>query len=251
MSARRIAFLILIGGGGAALLLWLGAWQLDRVGEKQALIAEITAGLDAAPIKVAGVETAGAHNFQAARARGAFDPSAGVSRYLTTERPFGPGFRLISAFRLDTGARILVDRGYAPEAEAPRGGQAPPPPAGQLELTGVLRWPNETSAFTPDPNRADGLWFARDVPSLAAALDAAPVLLVLTQPPAAQTGRWPQPLPVRVDLPNKHLSYAITWFALAAIWLAMTAAFALRSAAGGPRTPPAAGSPTQETASHV
>ena len=30
------------------------------------------------------------------------------------------------------------------------------------------------------------------------------------------------PLPVTVNIPNDHLQYAITWFALAAVWALMT-----------------------------
>jgi surfeit locus 1 family protein len=38
------------------------------------------------------------------------------------------------------------------------------------------------------------------------------------------------PLPVdTAAIPNDHLSYAITWFSLAAIWMAMTVAFLMRA----------------------
>ena len=32
----------------------------------------------------------------------------------------------------------------------------------------------------------------------------------------------PLPLPVTVNIPNDHLQYAITWFALAVVWALMT-----------------------------
>ena len=42
----------------------------------------------------------------------------------------------------------------------------------------------------------------------------------------------PTPLPVSTEgIPNNHLQYVITWFSLALIWAAMTAAFLLRTRA--------------------
>ena len=66
------------------------------------------------------------------------------------------------------------------------------------------------------------LWFARDIPSMAAALGTEPVLLVSRssdEDPVAVT-----PLPVdTAGIPNNHLQYAITWFLLAGVWIVMTA----------------------------
>lgn len=225
---RRLLFLAVVGGGGVVALLALGFWQLDRLAWKNARIAEIELRLAAAPALVQGSEAPADDNFQPATASGRFAGQR-QARFLTSQRPHGPGFRLISAFELESGETILVDRGFAPEAEAPRGGDAPTPPAGDVQLVGALHWPNEASAFTPDPNMDDGIWYARDVESLAEWLDAAPVMLVLAeQPTGAATTPWPQPDPVSVDLPNDHLGYAVTWFALAAIWATMTAMVAAR-----------------------
>lgn len=233
ISAGRIAVLLAFGLGGVGVLLWLGAWQTARLTEKEAQIAALSERLAEAPVALTGAETEAAHAFKPAVAAGRYDAGP-PARFLTSEKPFGPGFRLIHAVTLDSGARILVDRGFAPEAAM---ASAAAPPAGPRRLTGVLHWPRETSAFTPEPNIAERLWFARDVGTLADALGAAPVLLALSEdqpaaPQTAQSGpaaRWPAPLPVTVDLPNNHLGYAVTWFTLAAIWAAMTA-IALRGA---------------------
>ena len=61
---------------------------------------------------------------------------------------------------------------------------------------------------------------------MAAALETEPVLVV------ARDARLETPVtPLPVDtggIPNDHLQYAITWFSLAAIWLAMTLYFLRR-----------------------
>ena len=74
----------------------------------------------------------------------------------------------------------------------------------------------------PEPDRTGNIWFARDLPVMAAALGTAPVLVVASgirpDPP-----HMPEPLRLAANVPNDHLEYAITWFSLAAVWLAMTA----------------------------
>lgn len=214
---RRLAFALFIGLGGLAVLVGLGLWQMQRLEWKEALIADLEARLSQPAIVVSGNESVGDDNLRRARAVGRF-VDAEPARFLTSLKPHGPGHRLISAFQLEQGERILVDRGYLPDHTP-----LPAPPTGPVELTGALQWPNEISSFTPDPNLAERLWFARDVPSLAAALGTRPVMLVLDAQPGASPTDWPKPMPVSVDLPNDHLGYAVTWFSLAAIWLVMTA----------------------------
>jgi surfeit locus 1 family protein len=70
----------------------------------------------------------------------------------------------------------------------------------------------------------ENFWFARDVDRMAEALGTEPYLVVAESNP----GERPVPAPVTVNLRNDHLEYAITWFALAAGWAAMTAALVLR-----------------------
>lgn len=223
---RRVAFVALFGLGGVAILLYLGFWQLDRLVWKSALIAEVESQLSGPPRLATGAETAETDNFAPAAAIGRFVGQR-QARFLTSARIEGPGYRIISAFALENGTRILVDRGFAPQAVAED--EPPTPPAGDVSIAGALHWPNEESSFTPDPSLDRGVWFARNVDELAVWLDAEPILFVLSEPPVgAADERWPRPDPVTVDLPNDHLGYAATWFALAAVWAVMTFIAAFR-----------------------
>lgn len=229
---RRLLFLATFGIGGLAVLLTLGFWQLSRLEWKLGLIQEMEARRAAPALLVSGSETPKSDEHRAARALGRYDAAAPQIRYLTSSKSTGPGFRLIAAFELESGGRILVDRGFAPETAAPRGGAAPAPPTGPQTLEGRLRWPREASSFTPQPNRTDMVWFARDAAGMAEALETAPVLLVLNArsgPQGADAPRWPRPAPEAIELPNNHLGYAVTWFSLAAIWLAMSAILGFRT----------------------
>jgi surfeit locus 1 family protein len=76
----------------------------------------------------------------------------------------------------------------------------------------------------------ENIWFARDVPAMAAALGTDPVLVV--QRERTELGSPISPLPVDTSaIPNDHLQYAITWFSLAAVWSAMTFFFLRRKPA--------------------
>ena len=125
------------------------------------------------------------------------------------------------------GRTVLIDRGFTTTEfeDALRS-------TGSFEVTGNLHWPDEVDGFTPDPDEAAGLWFARDVPSIAAALGTEPVMII------AATPTDPTILPLPVDssgIPNDHLQYAITWFLLAAVWVVMTYFFARRLRASDPK----------------
>jgi surfeit locus 1 family protein len=132
----------------------------------------------------------------------------------TSAPPRGVGYRVIAAFDLADGRRILLDRGFVPIEEKDEARLA-----GPVTVEGALLWPQETDYFTSQPDRAKNIWLARDVDLMAEALGTAPVLLVTeaSDDPAA-----PMPLPVTVNIPNDHLQYAITWFALALVWAVMT-----------------------------
>ncbi len=54
---------------------------------------------------------------------------------------------------------------------------------------------------------------------MAEALGTEPVMLAVA---ASDDPGAPMPMPVTVNVPNDHLQYAITWFALAAVWAMMT-----------------------------
>ncbi len=217
---RRLVFPLLLGLSGAAILVALGVWQLQRLAWKEAMLADISARIVAPPEPLPAVPDPEADRYLPVAVAGTFLP--GEALVLASPRGLGPGYRLITPFLTEDGQRILVDRGFLPEAR--RQDARPPGPA---RIEGNLHWPAEADRFTPPPDAADGLWFARDVPALAAALGTDPVLVVLrasdeAAPPA-------RPLPVdTAGIPNDHRQYAITWFALAAVWLGMTAFLILR-----------------------
>lgn len=210
---RRMIWPLIFGLAGAAVLAGLGLWQLQRLDWKEAVLADIEARIAAAPVALPDRPEPGRDRYLPVRLAGRF--TADELQVLTSRKHVGPGYRIIAAFVTGDGRRVMVDRGFAPE------GAAAAPAEGPAEITGNLHWPDETDAFTPAPDIETGLWFARDVASMAEALGSEPVLVVAraVAPPDPAVTPWPVD---SAGIPNDHLQYAITWFSLAAVWLGMT-----------------------------
>ncbi len=217
---RRSLFFIVIGVGGAAVLLWLGFWQMQRLDWKQGVIREINAHIAADPVELPASPDPERDSYLPVEISGRLGED--YLRVLVSQKEIGAGYRIISP--LDLGERrVLVDRGFASVAQ-----QEIPTHKGQVTVQGNLQWPQETDGFTPEPDVAKNIWFARDVATMSAALNTDPILLVVRK--TSFNDAPVSPLPVdTAAIPNDHMQYAITWFSLAAIWIAMTVAFLLRA----------------------
>jgi surfeit locus 1 family protein len=206
---RRLIAPLVLGLVGVAVLLSLGAWQVRRLEWKTAILAEIEARLAADPVPVPSAPDPVADRYLRVRAEGRLLP--GEIHVYTSGPGLGVGYRVIAPMALADGRRILLDRGFVPiEAK-----DAPRPP-GPIAVTGNLVWPEEGA---PRPDLGRNIWIARDVPLMAETLGTEPVLVVAA---ASDAPEPPVPQPVTPNIPNDHLSYAITWFGLAAVWAMMT-----------------------------
>lgn len=215
----RYLFPLIIGILGCGILINLGFWQLQRLDEKEGALAQIQSGIDAAavplpdqidpsmkylPVTVSGTTTGDE-----------IDILSG-----TKER--GGGYQVVSRFITDDGRAILIDRGFIPQEL--RHVERPPT---RLQIEGNLHWPDEKGSATPEPNLDENIWFARDVPAMAKALNTEPVLVVASF--VRGDVQDVEPIPVAVEgIPNNHLSYAVQWFMIAAAWAGMTVALIWR-----------------------
>jgi surfeit locus 1 family protein len=206
----------LIGAGGIAILLSLGIWQLQRLEWKKTVLAEIDAQIHAAPTEVpelGGLDPVAAR-FRPVQVAGR--TTGEEIHVLSGKKDIGPGYEIIAAFVTASGRRILLDRGFVPDAA-----RRDPRPATELSVTGNLHWPEEADSYTPAPDLGRGIWFARDVPAMAKHLGTEPLLVVVRTSDGAAQGIAPVPVDT-ANIPNDHLNYAITWFSLAFVWLGMT-----------------------------
>lgn len=216
----RILIPLIFGLAGAAVLVGLGVWQVQRLAWKEGVLADIEARIAADPISLPAALDPQRDRYAPVQTAGVLEP--GALRVLVSRKEVGAGYRIIAPLRLPDDRRIMVDLGFVSTDEV-----ADTYEGDRIEVEGNLHWPQEVDSYTPDPDKEANIWFARDVPAMAAHLGTEPVLIVARRITPAVDGV--EPMPVNTSaIPNDHLGYAITWFSLAVIWLVMTAAFMWR-----------------------
>lgn len=207
---------------GFAVLAGLGVWQIQRLHEKEALIASVESGMRAAPVPLGDVSREDPANAEYRHVRVTGHFLQGSELYLFSRGPMGAvGVDIVTPLVQDNGQTVLVDRGFVPDAlrdpKARQAGQV----AGEVALTGVLRRSQLPGMFTPAPNSQTRLWFVRDVPKMAAALGVTVPPILIEADATPNPGGWPLGGRTQEDIPNDHLQYAITWFGLALALLAI------------------------------
>jgi surfeit locus 1 family protein len=221
-----IAFLLLTG---------LGTWQVQRLYWKEALIAERHAAVSAAPVDLpSSLAAAQQLEYHRVRATGHFLNDRELYLGATSEDG-RPGYHVITPLVLGSGASLLVDRGFVPEARRARESRAAGEVEGVVTVTGLLRLPpaGKPHWFVPDNSAEHNYWFYVDVPAMAAVARIDEALPFYVDADASPN---PGGLPIggqtRLDLPNNHLQYAITWYALAAALVVISIHFVRRRARG-------------------
>ncbi|MFQ5346869.1 MAG: SURF1 family protein [Rhodothalassiaceae bacterium] len=200
---------------GLALLIGLGTWQLQRLAWKRALLSEIAARTTAAPVALPAVIA---------------DPEDWRYRRVTISGHFdhahemlvaaGRGWQVITPLLRDDAPAVLVVRGFVPEAKRSPDARPMGQIAGQVSVTGIVRLaPSRKGWFTPENVPAEGRWYWCDLDAMARAAGLVEVLPVLVEAEASAPGGWPQGGVTRLDIPNRHLQYALTWYALALVLL--------------------------------
>ncbi|WP_312528072.1 SURF1 family protein [Paracoccus sp. (in: a-proteobacteria)] len=211
---RRYLFPIISGIIGCAILISLGTWQLKRLAWKEEMLAEIQSRIDSPPKTVLPAAYEPAMKYEPIEVTGR--TTGEEILILSGTHDLGGGYQVVSAFDTFDGRRILIDRGFIPQDDR----RNPRPPV-DLRIVGNIHWPEEKNSSTPEPNLTEGIWFARDVPQMAAALKTEPFLIVAAAVEGDSQGIQPMPIAI-TGIPNKHLEYAATWFMLAVIWAGMT-----------------------------
>lgn len=219
-----------------SVLIGLGTWQLVRRAEKHALIARIEAQMKAPPASLpVTVADPRALDYRRVAVTGRYLYGREI-RLANRVRKGVPGVHVVTPLVPDSGPTVLVDRGWAP---APRAGEPAPSiamPSGRVTVTGIARVPAAPGAFTPANDPARELWFSLDLVRIAEVRglgELAPVVIV------ADDVRYPQwPYPIggagKVELRDDHLGYALTWYSLAFVLMAIAVIARRRRSVSGP-----------------
>jgi surfeit locus 1 family protein len=248
-----LAMLIALG-----ILLALGTWQMQRLYEKEALIARLNAVLTSTPtalnpislpaITVASSTGTGTgtgsktttpdtvQEFLRVSITGTYIQSRSVPVRATFPAPKnakslgGLGFFWMTPLQIDGGPVVFINRGFVPAGADTK---APPilTPEGTQTIVGLVRSPETRQTFTPADQPQRGEYFIRDPKVLSEAVaikqaalgffvDAERIGDGLTAP----VGINSTDMIGRIS--NNHLQYAVTWYGFALTLLGVFGFFA-------------------------
>lgn len=210
--AAGVAVVLAIG-----LFVSLGIWQVERRAWKLDLIARVDARVAAAPVAAPGP---GAWS-EIDRARDGYTRVAATGHFLNDRETAvlavtarGSGYWILTPL-VTPDFTVLVNRGFVPPDRRDPATRAAP--EGEVTVVGLLRLTEPKGGFLRANDPADDRWYSRDVAAIAAdkgVTGSAPYFI------DADAAPNPGGLPVGgltvVSFRNAHLSYAITWFSLAA-----------------------------------
>ena len=193
-----------------AVLLALGVWQLQRNNWKAGLLAQIAAAerapatdLTSAPAPFAKVRLIGTLRTEQAVLYGAEGRDVGGRPTM--------GAQLLAPLERAGARPVWVVLGWVPSLGTP---DLATPGQASTVIEGFVRPPDRPGPFSPQDDPRARRFYTLNAQSIAASLDLAtpePYTLVALGPPGVPdpARRLPRP-------PNDHLTYAATWFGLAA-----------------------------------
>ena len=201
----------------------LGFWQLQRHDERRARNAAVESQMERPPVPVEASD----REFQRVDVDGTWD-DAGTVFVRSRSYQGRPGYHVVTPIVLEDGRAVLVNRGWAPDADAPA-------VAGTASLDGMRRASQVREGIGPrDPAEGTLTQVAR--------VDIARIqqqyrrqLLPFYVEVQGDAGAEP-PFPVEpLELDDgPHLSYAGQWFIFAAIGAVGWVILLRREARGGP-----------------
>lgn len=219
---RRLAVLALMALGVAALTA-LGTWQLERRTWKLALLQQIEERAHAPAVAPPGP----GEWPRVSAARDAYRRVVVTGRYLNDRETLvravtrlGEGFWVLTPLQTREGFLVLVNRGFVPPERRAIATRSEGELQGETTVTGLLRIGEPGGGFLRANDPASDRWYSRDVAAIASARrlgSTAPYFIDADAGPVP--GGWPVGGLTVLDLPNNHLQYALTWFALALMLL--------------------------------
>ena len=223
-----------------ATLVSLGNWQVRRLHWKEGLLSKIASRMHAPVVPLAEVEklyrAGGDIEYRHVEVSGTFDNTR--ERHFLATFEGASGFFIYTPLITDDGEVLFVNRGFVPYDHKARSTRPESLAKGRRTITGVARVApaGKPGSMVPDNDVAGNIFYWKDLKMMASSTGLAgpglvPFFVDADRRPGSRT------LPVGgvtvVNLPNDHLQYAITWYGLAVVLLAVTGAAVYRRRMAG------------------
>ena len=185
----------------------LGTWQLYRLQWKLELISEITFGLDSRPIEYSNSIK---KNYQRVIVKGKFNFDKQIYLYSLNDNG-KPGYDVITPFRTNKNENVLVNRGWI-KKELKNNPIINKNIEDGQKIIGLLRKIYKPNIFKPDNDLKNNIWFSINLEDLKVTSgERFNEFVIFLEDNQAKT---PIPRKISIDVPNNHLKYAITWYAI-------------------------------------
>ena len=205
-----VIFIILCG---------FGTWQLKRLYWKEALIKRYITQSQSNPISnPSEFSKSKISEFKAVEILGKFLHKNEI--YITGKTYEGnAGFHVVTPFEMENNKIILINRGWVSEGYKDPKKRKFSLAEGQVNLKGIIRYPQKKGYFVPENDGQNGFWFTIIPNQIFKFIKINSNFVIKDYYIDALRLEEKITLPIGVDgkpnLRNQHLSYAITWYGLA------------------------------------
>jgi len=209
---------LILAIAGVAVLCFLGLWQVKRLAWKTDLQTSLDRAYeDSQHLPILSARDIEGNDFVFKRGiiEGRYVDGHNI---LITPRTYDGdiGHHYYSAFRMNDGAIVFVNRGWIPQNFDDL-----PAPSSKETLIGLFKKPPRENYFTPPNDIAGGQWYHPDLDDMKAILQidrdrAITDYLFILQDDGRDTA-FPASDAIQVELRNQHLQYAVFWFMMAFI----------------------------------
>ncbi len=203
-------------------LLGLGTWQVQRLQWKLGIIETIESRtkLSAIPLPANVSIDPAALEYRPVTVRGRFRHDKELHLIATTKRG-NAGYQVIVPFDRADGGAILVNRGWVPTDKKDQATRREGLVEGEVTVTGLVRKAWHQGWFVPDNSLERNVWFFGDAAGMAkaAGVEVPPIFLDADATP--NPGGLPIGGQTRLEIPNDHLGYALTWYGFAVVLAAI------------------------------
>ncbi|MDD1497190.1 SURF1 family protein [Agrobacterium sp. CNPSo 3708] len=207
------------------LLLALGTWQVKRLSWKLDLIQQVEQRAHAAPVDApspsqwASLTNPADYEYRRVRLAGIFRHQDEVQVYTVSD--LGPGYWVLTPLQRDDGSLVIVNRGFVPSDKRDPSTRLEGELPARVEIVGLMRAPETGGLFLRTNDPQHNRWYSRNIAQIADAKSLGTVAPFYVDADATPN---PGGLPIggktMLVFPNNHLSYAITWYVLAAMTVA-------------------------------
>lgn len=215
-----VAALIFVAG-----LVALGSWQVQRLGWKHDLMERVEQNVHAAPMPAPTLlEWKNADHkaleYRAVKLTGHYLNDKETHVGALTEK--GSGYWIVTPFQRDNGEIVFINRGFVPSNKRDPLTRSDGQIEGEVTVTGLLRLTEPKGFFLRQNEPDKNIWYARDIEVFAdrLALKNVPDYFIDANAEQNRTNS-PEGGMTVIKFADNHLAYALTWFALAAMVLAM------------------------------